>query len=65
MPDFHQQGGTYSGRQYKIVDTDDKVHFINAGSKAHAEEWAKLNSITIKSITLVNQGFSFLLKKKQ
>jgi|JI10StandDraft_1071094.scaffolds.fasta_scaffold19071_10 hypothetical protein len=65
MPDFYQPSDTYSGRQYKIVDINDKAHFINAGSKSHAEEWAKLNSITIKSIELVNQGFSFFWKKKQ
>ena len=65
MPDFYQPGDTYTDRQYKIVDTNDKVHFVNAGSKSHAEEWATLNNIKIKTITLAGQGFSFFWKKKQ
>ena len=64
MPDFYQPGDTYTDRQYKIVDTNDKVHFVNAGSKSHAEEWAILNNIKIKTITLADQGFSFFWKKK-
>lgn len=58
MPDYQQPGSTYIGRQYKIIDTDDKTHFVNAGSKADAMKWAKENSITIKSITLHSTGSS-------
>jgi hypothetical protein len=58
MPDYHQPGSTYTGRQYKIVDTDDKVHFVNAGSRSDAEKWAREQNIVIKSITLHTSGSS-------
>ncbi len=63
MPSNISPDDTYDGRQYKITDTQEKVHFVTAGSEAKAREWAAQNNIVVAKIELYNAGTSRLIKK--